>query len=304
MRIAAYTCAKNESAFAARWAASAAEGDAMLWFVNNDNTNTAEAAKDAGITTVEGTLKPFRFDTARNIAMALVPSDIDVVIQLDADETLSEGWADHFKANPNHERWSYTLVSGGTAQWDKVVRSNANVRAGYTWKHPIHEVLHGPAATCHLPAVTVTHQPDKHKSRSLYLPLLQQAAQDEPNNLRMQFYLGREHYYAGDWAKARQVLYSFAQNSSAWSAEACEAFRIIAKISDDTERWLYRAVAICPQRREPWVDLAVMYLNNDQPGAAQAMIQQATKRTDTTIYTTDIAAWGEQFDKLIEKVKQ
>ena len=80
--------------------------------------------------------------------------------------------------------------------------------------------------------------------------------------------------------------------------ERAEAYRILAAIDYEPERWLWRAIGECPERREPWVDLARWrFLHADVDGAAAAF-NEAERRTDDALYTTDPGAWGERFEAL------
>ena len=131
----------------------------------------------------------------------------------------------------------------------------------------------------------VEHYADDSKSRSNYLPLLELAVSEEPNNPRQRFYLAREYYFQGAWDAARGTFVSYLSMPEArWPAERAEAYRYIAKMDDDPERWLLRAVAEDPGRRDATVDLVDLYTGQDRhaggrrAGAARRCAWQITAR--------------------------
>ena len=145
MKIAVYTIAKNEEQFVERWAESCKDADYRLILDTGSTDKTIELAESFGIVTVDAVFKPWRFDTARNLALSMLPSDIDMCIALDMDEVLIDGWREHLEAvasNITRPRYKYVWSwnsdgsEGLTYGGDKIHK-----RHGYTWKHPVHEVI-------------------------------------------------------------------------------------------------------------------------------------------------------------------
>lgn len=304
MKIAVYTCVLNEAKHAERWAESAKCADYMVWLDTGSTDDTVALAVANGITVHEAVFKPFRFDDARNAAMALVPADCDVMIQLDADEVFTEpDWRKHFDANPGHERYSYWLTNDG-GSWGRVKRQNAHVRDGYRWEHPIHEVIKGSWATCHLDEVVIEHRPDKGKSRAYALGMLEHWSAEFPDDARTLFYLGREYKFRAMWDKARVALWKYIHHDKAtWGPERQEAYMMLAQIDSHPERYYWKAVAEEPARREPFYYLAKHHLRRNENDLAWSMVLQAAARTDYSIYTTHAEAWGEPFDEFFKKVE-
>lgn len=92
MKIAVYTITKNEEQFIKRWADSCADADHRLIVDTGSTDNTVSEAIASGCSVASIAIKPWRFDDARNAALALLPEDIDYCIALDADEVLVPGW--------------------------------------------------------------------------------------------------------------------------------------------------------------------------------------------------------------------
>ena len=70
MKIAVYTIALNEEQFVERWYESAKEADYLLIADTGSTDGTVALAKSLGINVVEISIKPWRFDDARNASLA------------------------------------------------------------------------------------------------------------------------------------------------------------------------------------------------------------------------------------------
>lgn len=303
--IGVYTPVLNEAKHVERWAESARCADYLLMLDTGSHDSTPELARSCGIDVHRVLIDPFRFDDARNMAMSLIPSHVDIVIQLDADEVFTEpNWRRHIDANPDHDRWSYWLEADGHAAWGRTQRSNCVRRSGFRWEHPIHEVIAGPEATCHLDELVIVHKPDGGKSRSYVLGMLEAAVKQDPDDARSLFYLGREYKYRAMWDKGRDALWKYVQHPNAtWPPERSEAYILIAEMAHDPLTWLWKAVAETPHRREPFYFIAVQHLRRGEYDLAWSAIVQAEARGEF-VYTTHAEAWGDQFDKQYETIKR
>jgi glycosyltransferase involved in cell wall biosynthesis len=92
LKVAVYTIALNETAHVERWASSAADADYRIVADTGSTDDTVERLRKAGVTVYRIAVDPWRFDTARNAAMALIPADADVCLTLDMDRYLEPGW--------------------------------------------------------------------------------------------------------------------------------------------------------------------------------------------------------------------
>ena len=78
MKIAVYTICKNESAFVDRWVDSMSEADGIYVLDTGSEDDTVEKLKKRGVVVDTAKIVPWRFDTARNMSLELVPEDVDV----------------------------------------------------------------------------------------------------------------------------------------------------------------------------------------------------------------------------------
>jgi glycosyltransferase involved in cell wall biosynthesis len=310
MKVVVSTIMKDEpTEFIERWAKSALDADELV-LVDTGSTNEAvEMARDLGITVYEIDIRPWRFDMARNAALSLIDGDVDVVVKLDVDEVLVDGWRQALEDVGPAARYSYRYVWNFTEDGEPDVEFNADhtiSRHGWFWKHPVHEAL-TPAirsanpGIVHVPGMTIEHRADASKPRSQYLPLLELAVEEAPDDDRMAHYYARELFFRGDWVSARrEFMRHLSLPTATWPAERGQSYRYLAKMDDYPERWLLKAVGEDPSRREPWVDLTNHWFSHDQPELAAGFAARALMIRDRAgDYMSESTAWDDQRLRMI-----
>jgi len=301
VKVAVYSIAKDEAKHVQRWADSAYDADHVMLLDTGSMDGTVEAAHEARVAVHHATISPWRFDTARNMALSLVPEHMDYCIALDLDEVLVPGWRDALETahregwtRPRYRyTWSWNadgtpgLVYGG----DKI-----HTRHGYVWRHPVHEVLTPLGEeTQGWVSLQIHHFPDAGKSRAQYFPLLRQAVEEDPDDDRNAYYLARELYFHGHNDEAITEFQRYlALPRATWDAERSKAMRYLAQLlPDQAERWLLRATGEAPHRREPWVDLAQHYHNHKRWPLCLAAALRALEVTEQPLeYLCEPDAWG------------
>jgi glycosyltransferase involved in cell wall biosynthesis len=297
--IAVYCITKNEEQFIERWAESAKDADYRIVVDTGSTDKTLEIAQKAGCITHSIKVSPWRFDDARNASLALLP-DVDLCIALDADEVLIEGWRAHLEAlNPSVTRprykytWSWNEDGSPGLQYsgDKI-----HARCGYRWKHPVHEVLtpvNGEKQQfC---GMEIHHHPDPTKSRSQYLPLLEQACREDPTDDRNAHYLAREYYFDKRLEKAAEEFKRHLSLPRAkWAPERARSMRYLSKCEpQNAEQWLLRAAAEDPGRRETWTDLAMHYHHREEwANCVAACVRGLSIKERPFDYMSEAFAWG------------
>lgn len=297
MKIAVYTITKNEEQFINRWAESCKEADYRLIVDTGSTDNTIQVAELAGCHTAQINVNPWRFDDARNAALMLIPQDIDYCIALDADEVLTPGWREEIeKVGPEVTRPRYKYVWSWAADGSEgLVYSGDKIhsRKGYRWTHPVHEVLTPVnGETQGWVDLQIHHHPDHTKSRSQYLPLLELAIQERPDDDRNRFYLGRELMFHGRNDEAKVHLERHLELSK-WAPERATSMRYLGRVTGNKEHWILRACAEAPYRREPWVDLAQFYYETKNWSGSYFAAMQALRFTEKPLeYLCEEEAWG------------
>ncbi len=302
-KVAVYTIALNEEQFVARWYRSAKEADYLLIADTGSTDRTVSMAKKLGIEVIDVRVRPWRFDDARNAALAALPDDVDYCIALDMDEVLLPGWKksldDLLAAGVTRVRYQYTwswnengtpgLQYGG----DKI-----HARRGYRWRHPVHEVLTAYGDVAEVQGWTdqlfIEHHPDNAKSRGQYLPMLKMAVDEDPRDDRNAFYYARELYFYGQHAAATAEFKRHLELPGAtWAPERAASMRYLAKMNPaEADEWFQRAIAECSNRREGYVDYAHhAYTIGDWPMCYE-MATGALEITERPLeYITEAHAW-------------
>jgi glycosyltransferase involved in cell wall biosynthesis len=308
LKIAVVSIALNEAKFVERWAGSAADADLLVIGDTGSTDATVATAKDLGITVHEMFIRPWRFDTARNTLLALIPPDIDCVINLDLDEILVEGWRAQLEAAPRANRYSNDYVFSWTADGQPDIRFMADKvhsRFGWTWKHPCHESLYpvgdqGPTVPG---GFAVHHHPDPGKSRGQYLELLALATAEDPANARMAHYYARELYFHGNWTSARkEFVRHLSLPDATWPAERAQSLRYIAKMDDYPERWLWKAVGEDLSRRDAMVDLVDLYVEQGRLLEAAGVARRALRIAESPgDYMTTLHAYDDGYLRSVIK---
>lgn len=320
--ICVHTITKNEAENLPRWAASAADADLRIVADTGSDDDTIAVAEDLGVGVEEIWVDPWRFDLARNAGLALIPPEVDVIITLDADEVLVPGWRAQLEAtiaaHPDARRWAYeyvwSWVDGAEGKTPDVqfAADRCYSRQGWMWHGAVHEVLKpsrlvspDEARAVHA-GFTIEHYSDPTKSRRSYLPLLELAVYEEQHNPRQRFYLAREYFFVGRWDASREHFIRYlAMPEARWPAERAEAYRYIAKMDDDPERWLLKAVGEDPGRRDAVVDLADLYAGQERLREAAGFAMRALRVGERPgDYMTSARVWDdERLHRIIDQAE-
>lgn len=304
MKVAVYTIAKDEASHVERWALSAVDADYRVICDTGSQDKTVTIARDLGVSVF---VKPFtpeqwRFDAARNLSLAMVHPDADYCVALDMDEVLQPGWRDAledaWERGLTRPRYLYTWSwnddgsPGLTYYGDKI-----HTRNGYRWRHPVHEVItpDGIEERQGVVDMEIHHYPDATKSRGQYFPLLRLAVEEDPDDDRNAFYFARELYYHRQVDEAVQEFKRhLALPRARWAPERARSMRYLAELlPGERESWLLRACGECPDRREPWVDLAQHYYQTGNwSGCYAAAVRALGIKSRPVEYLSEPHAWG------------
>ena len=286
------------------------EADQVVVLDTGSEDGTVERLRERGAVVKSEIIYPWRFDTARNRSLELVPEDADICVCTDLDEAFRPGWRDAlekaWRPGTGQAVYRYTWSfnpdgSEGVVFWYE----KTHARHGYIWTHPVHEVLKwvgegAPGPKVRVEGMCLEHRPDPEKSRAQYLPLLEMSVRESPEDDRNMHYLGREYMYRGRWDECIATLRRHLQLPTAlWKDERAASMRFIAKsyamkgergLSRD---WYLRAIAEAPHLREPYMDLALLLYEDENWDGVLYFTQCALnikERPDT--YICEAASWG------------
>ena len=285
------------------------EADGIYVLDTGSEDNTVPLLRSLGVTVKSRIISPWRFDTARNLSMDMVPEDADLCVCTDLDEVLHRGWRRHledaFISGTKQIKYRYTWNfnpdgSEGIVFWI----SKIHTRRDFKWVNPVHEVLEysgtDPYICVYAEGVQLDHMADNTKSRAQYLPLLEMAVRENPNNDRNTHYLGREYMYKGMWQKCIDTLtHHLKMPTATWEDERCASMRYIALAFEKTgnyneaERWYSRSTGEAPWLREPWIDYATFCFRRENWAMAYALCMRAFEiETRPLTYISQGYCWG------------
>lgn len=305
LKIAVYAISKNESQFVERFCRSAQDADLILIADTGSTDNTVELARECGATVYDICVKPWRFDKARDTALALIPGDYDVCVSLDLDEVLEPGWREEIERvwteSTTRLRYKFDWGCGICFYYEKI-----HHRHGYHWHHPVHEYPRADGRIVEVYAQTdmllVSHHPDNTKSRGQYMPLLELAVREDPHCPRNAFYHARELTFYSRWADAIVALNKYLEMPEAnWKNERAYAMRLLGKCYSelgrlgDSLKWHRLAVAEAPDTRETWVELAqICYRLQYWAESYAAACSALAIKNKALVYTMDPSVWTEK----------
>lgn len=298
-KVAVYAICKNEGQFVKKWMESMSEADFIVVVDTGSTDNTYKILKQYEsdkVTIAQTVVNPWRFDVARNIALDLVPSDYNILVSTDLDEILEPGWSDILREKwieGIHERaiykysWSHldNGDSGRIFQYDKVHSRK------WRWRYPVHELLYNIETNSNLYSeesmlyifdeMHLHHYPDRTKSRSNYLPLLELRRDEDPNDYYGLVYLAHEYFYQGEYQKSintlNDILDRFSDQYTTVEEASCYLFKGDSYFAlREKEKAIYnylKAIFIEPTYREPYLNIAKVYLDQQHYSLAEDYVK-------------------------------
>lgn len=289
-KVCVYAICKNEEKFVDRWVDSMNEADVIVVTDTGSDDNTVKKLQSRGAIVHVEEIKPWRFDTARNISLSHVPDDIDICVCTDLDEIFQSGWRQKLEEawQKNHSQVDNPVARTGRYLYNWSLKPDGtpgvqfnyfkvHERQGFRWRCPVHEYVQYignlPLETIFIDGMVLNHYPDAAKSRNSYLPLLELAVKESPMDDRMCYYLGREYMYKGEWQKCINTLSDYLMLPTAtWREERCAAMRWMAKSCSRLNQvkvaysWYYKAIAEAHHLRDSYVEFSKLcYEQKDWP---------------------------------------
>lgn len=300
MKIAVYTIALNEEKHVERWYNSVKDADYILIADTGSTDRTVEIAKSLGINVFNISVKPWRFDTARNVALALLPDDIDMCVSLDMDEVISEGWREALEQTTGNQI-TYVFYND-----ENFVNNRIHARHGFMWKYLMHEGV-VPDRTEMIdefsPGIEVTHVPDREKPRTQYLQLLKDALAENPDVGRYYRYLTKALEAEGQFEEAEKYYLKVLDIPNFPNEDAAKVYQKLSEIiPEKTGEYLLLCLQTAPHRREPYFYIAKWYAEHERWQECLDWCNQALKvKTITVDVFKDNDAWGEPMQEMYKK---
>ncbi|MBQ2691278.1 MAG: glycosyl transferase family 2 [Clostridia bacterium] len=312
LKVAVYAICKNEKNHLRRWMSSMQEADGIFVLDTGSCDGSPELLRSLGAEVSCMTISPWRFDSARNASLELVPEDYDVCVCCDLDEFFAPGWRKCIEKSWTEgvTRLSYPFYYDHNGSF--FMRGLIHARHGYRWQWPVHEALvrlDPGEVTASCRDIALYHDPDPEKSRSSYLPMLEKAVEADPLDARMLHYLGREYMYRGMYQRALDTLTLHAAIGK-WDAERCASLRYAGRCLEALGRRnealiIYRgAVDACPRLREPYIEYALCRLQHGDLEDCISLCQKALSIIPDGSYFCESFASDDFIIALLQKAEK
>lgn len=307
-KICVYAIAKNEEKFVERWVNSMKEADEIYVLDTGSTDKTIKKLKKLGVKVKKKIIKPWRFDTARNLSLELVPIDTDICVCTDLDEIFENGWREklekEWESNTTRLAYNYNwYIEDNTPKVNYYIEK-IHTRNNYKWTHPVHEVLtytgNKEEIKKYTDKITVNHYPDRNKSRGSYLNLLELSVRESPEDDRNMHYLGREYMYYHKWNEAIDTLIKHLNLKTAtWKDERSASMRFIARCYqnlnriDEARLWLDKAIKETPYLRDPYIEKALLEYSLKNWIEIEKLCKKALKiKEHQKTYINEIFSWN------------
>lgn len=306
MKIAVYTIALNEEKHVERWYNSVKDADYLLIADTGSTDRTVEIAKSLGINVFNISIKPWRFDDARNTALALIPDDIDMCVSLDMDEVISEGWRAELEKMTGNQ---ITYVFNNDHSEYSFVNNRIHSRHGYRWKFLMHE---GIVQDRTLPdiqfsnMIEVTHIPNRDKPRNQYLDLIKAALDENPTIARYYKYYTDALVSLERFEEAEEYYLKMLEIPGFSKSDSAHVYRILSRIIPGKfGEYILCCLGEVPERREPYYYIAKWYSENERWEECLSWCEKALEVQNITVdIFKDNDAWGEPMLELYNKAKE
>lgn len=311
MRLAITSIMRNEAKNIEAWLENLytelRPGDSIILLDTGSTDDTPSIAREfrrhwpSGLLRVhEANINPWRFDVARNTALALADPNADFVWALDLDEFPQPGWRQAIEeaweqASINVNQFRYRFVwsfqedgsEGYVFMADKLFS-----RHGFHWKGIAHEwpaKEDGLVQQAFVPGLVVHHHQDHSiDRRGRDMELMERAIAELPDDERLQFYYARQLFISGRNVEASKAFQKHLANPKAtWRAERAESMMFLAQVGGNeawNHQWVYRALAEAPERRETWLAAAEFEISRKNYGMAMRLLQAAAEQKREEIY--------------------
>ena len=306
-KVCVYAITKNEEKFVNRWFESMKEADKIVVLDTGSTDNTVSLLKSLGVEVHEEIIEPWRFDVARNKSLALIPDNYDICVCTDLDEVFESGWKEKilscWKSDTTRLKYTYNWSFNEYGEPATTFLLNKiHLKDNYKWTHPVHEILtplkEEKEIICE--DIILNHYPDRTKSRSSYLPLLELSIEEDSEDDRNMHYLGREYMYYSRWDECIETLKKHLDLKKAtWKDERCASMRFIARSYksknelNEAKMWYKKAIEEAPYLREGYIELGYLYYEEKDYLNAYRYLKKAMEiKEKSNSYINEEFAWN------------
>ena len=307
IKLGVYTICKNELQFVDKWMENMLEADHIAVLDTGSTDGCYERLLEwqekypEKIIIKQKTYDPWRFDIPRNDNLDMIIDLDDIFISIDLDELMGpEDWVRRIKKawKPFATRGSYLYTwsfdedgNPGRQFWYNKLHDK-----NWRWTGAVHELLkstlngsehYHPDESVSIPNIMLEHHPDRTKSRSSYLPLLRIRVAENPEDAYAKIYLCHELFYQGLYEESIQqlddALKVFSPDLNELEIGSCHLFKgdcyVRLGMMNEAMASYLKAIEIIPSYREPYLNLAKVFIERKQFFMAVGAVEEGLKKS-------------------------
>ena len=320
MKIAIYAIAKNEADNVIDFM-SASEGVPVYVLDTGSTDDTPNMLRKAGAIVNEKIITPWRFDTARQLALSMVPDDIDVCISIDMDERLEKGWREKFEKEWRGNIGNYHYIASWandecTIPAVEAPRTRIHSRHGFEWHRKIHEVIRPlPGVKLNECDTSIIVRHYQKGGQRNYEPALTELIAENPNDTDAYLQRAAEWMQKGKWNNAIEDYHMWLRLMESDERPVIRWRRANIYIGMAQSRWhlgdmdgalraYLAATGAEPACRDAWVHVAHTALQIGLIELAYGAAMTAQGITHKPYYASiDTYCWGPVASEIAEKAK-
>lgn len=326
VKIAVYAICKNEIQNVDKWLDSFGVADYVCVLDTGSTDGTwerlqARAAASSNIIIKQQTFTPWRFDTARNVSMTLIPEDAVIMFMADLDEEIKESdWPQEVRKvwSPTFTRGQYTYnrdVGENGEVTKKMQEYRIHSRFWNHWKNVVHESLYNDweqkdflAEQCTPVNITVWHFPTKSGPTN-YADLCELDIQESPNNFVMRLQAAIEYEILRNTDKAMEHFKYIIENENnrIQKFELARCYYGVGRMLMDQNKelealsYFFTGIQIAPYYADNYFGLTEHFINHQKFQEANDYLNQAERNCMGALWCSvyDINAFYVEYYKAI-----
>ena len=313
--VSVYGICKNEIQSVENYINSFGEADYLCILDTGSTDGTWEYLQEAASTHPNMIIKqqeinPWRFDTARNESMKLIPEETTMYFMADLDEVIKEkGWVEkvRFSWSPVFDRGMYTYNRDVNQEDDTVIRAikeyRVHSKSWVRWVNIVHEAIVTNSGrkqfyieTCTPLDIVVWHYPTKNGRQTNYMELCEADLVEHPEDWVMHLQLAIEYELRQEKDKAvEHYLYLINNQNTLQDFEKGRCYYGIGLDLlrdghiDKAMRFFFEGRLVAPGYADNYLAPAEYYYNNKK-------YQKAIDLCESAFQNCGIAPWCGVFD--------
>ena len=182
IKLCIYAICKNEIEYVEKWLESVKEADEVVVLDTGSTDGTWEILQQSGVKCYQKIFDPFRFDSARNYALSLVPEDCEICLPLDIDSRITNGFCKKIK-NAWLKDTAILYIPRYFTNTNNSDRWFVHARKDIVWAYPVYEQVkyRGKVGNNVNAIITCVWDPNR-PSHDLYLDLAKLGVEENPTD--------------------------------------------------------------------------------------------------------------------------